>query len=143
GIALHFEVRQYLELGLEGQRFAVVHMEVGDAWLGDRMQSLFFSLLAEVARNELFDDFCLDVFGEALAHHRRGNLALAEAGQARHLLELGYDSIGLASDDVGGNRNADLALSRVGGWGGSFGFCHCVSLLFNSAAYRYAATSRI
>src|SRR4051812_48957250 len=104
------------------------------------MKSLLFGLLPEVARNQMFDNFGLDVLGEALADHGRGNLALAEAGQTGHLLELGDNRFSFTGNNVCRYFNVDFAQ----GWiSCSCGFGHWSSLLFDSAAREYAATYRI
>ena len=48
-VALDFDLGHHFETGLEAQRFAVMHVQIGDPRLRDRNQALLFGLLAEVA----------------------------------------------------------------------------------------------
>src|SRR4051812_514660 len=115
-------------------------MKVRDARLRDRVQSLLFGFLPEIAGDQMLDDFGLDVFGKALPNHGGGHFTLAEAGKAGHLLELIDNNFGFA----GNYFRRDFDVNFAQGWiSCSCGFGHWSSLLFDSAAYEYAATYRI
>ena len=112
-VALDNDLGHDLEAGLELQRFAVMDVQVGDAWLRDRNHPELFSFLAEVSRDECFDDIALEIFFKALADDRGGYMAGAEAWQPSYLLVFLDKSLGLAGHFVGGDFDRDLALHPV------------------------------
>src|SRR5215831_16549250 len=101
-------------------------MEISDARLGDGTQSKALSFLAEVLGHECVDDIVLNVLLEALADDRGGNMALAEARNAGEFLVLLNESIGLASDFLGGNLDFDFPFRALG----SFGWTHGLPFQF-------------
>jgi len=57
-----------------------VQVKIADPRLGNGNQSLLLCLLSEVARNKGLNYFGLNLFSEALADNRCGDVPLAEAG---------------------------------------------------------------
>jgi hypothetical protein len=88
-------------------------MQVSDLRLGNGMQSLLVGLAAEIARDERFHHFALDVLRKALPNDRSRNFALAEAGDASQLLKLLDDDFGLPGHFLSWDVDFNLAFAGV------------------------------
>jgi len=118
--------RQDFKAGLEAQRLAVVHVEVGDAGLRNRDQALLFGLAPEKFGDQSLGDIALEAFAKALFDDGGGHVPGAEAGQAGAFLVALNLEIGFAGDVGGWNldRNLALGIFLIGFWlYGVGGFC--------------------
>ena len=88
-------------------------VQVRNSRLRNRRQILPLRFLAEIARDQAFNDFVLDVFGETLAHDGSRNLPFAEPGNARQLLIAVHHALGLSFYHVGRNLDSYFALARI------------------------------
>ena len=108
-ITRDIEFREHFEGRFEGQRLALVQMEIYDLWLRDRCQVLFCGFLAQEARQEGLQQFLVDVLGETLFHDGGRHFAFAEARDLRVSRVLGEDGLALFLNRLRGNLDGDLA----------------------------------
>ena len=118
-VAGNVDLRQHLEARLETHRLAFAQIEVGHLRLRNRNQVLLFGFLPEVARNQVLDQFALDVFAEALADDARRNLASPEARHPGMLLKLADNGLFFFGHHIGGDFDGNLSLTGVR----TFGLC--------------------
>src|SRR5208282_3265650 len=125
------------EAGLEAQRFAIMHVQIGDAGLRNRDQSLLFSFPAEVFRNQRLDHIILQAIAETLADDGGGHMSGAKAGQPRTLLIALNLRFGLARNfrswDLDRDLPFDIFLVRFG-FSRVLSFCGAHVLPFTTAA---------
>src|SRR5580698_4697640 len=132
-VAFEFDFRQYLKRRLKAQRLAVMNVQVGNTRLRHRMDSQPLCLLAEVPRNQRFDDVGLDLFRKALANNRRWNVPAPEARNPGDLLIFLNQGLGFTANFGGRYLDLDLAFRTL------FCFCGAHSLPFKAST---AAWSR-
>ena len=110
-VALHLNLRQHFEAGLEPQRLSVLHLQVGNARLRYRNQSLLLSFPPKVLRDQSLNHVILKPIAEALLDDRSRHMPRPKPRQPRTLLIALNLQLGLARNLRSRNLDRDLALN--------------------------------